>query len=316
MADEETTQETPAEAEEQLEQPSAFSKLLEKEIKPKTDRAQKQVDGAVRTLAEYVLKDENLVSPDVVYTIEAIKTKIDEVLTQQVNEILHNEEFQKVESAWRGLHHLVNNSETDEMLKIRVMNISKAELSKTLKKFKGARWDTSPLFKKVYGEEFDQMGGEPYGCLVGDYYFDHSAPDVELLGEISKIAASAHAPFISGASHEVMQMESWAELSDPADLSKRFGDADYAAWRSLRDSEDSRYLGLAMPRFLARLPYEQRAWIPVNTPGPTPPMPWLPISTGLLSSTVGVRGFVVLKPAVRWKVCRCTPFPRMTPAWI
>ncbi len=255
MAEEETTQETQAEAEEQLDQPSAFSDLLKKEIKPKTDRVQDQVDGAVRTLAEYVLKDENLVSPDVVYTIEAIKTKIDQVLTQQVIEILHNDEFQKVESAWRGLHHLVNNSETDEMLKIRVMNISKAELSKTLKKFKGARWDTSPLFKKVYGEEFDQMGGEPYGCLVGDYYFDHSAPDVELLGEICKIAASAHAPFISGASHEVMQMDSWAELSDPADLSKRFGDADYAAWRSLRDSEDSRYLGLAMPRFLARLPY-------------------------------------------------------------
>jgi type VI secretion system protein ImpC len=255
MAEEETTQESQVAAEEQLDEPSAFSALLQKEIKPKTDRVQEQVEGAVRTLAEYVLQDESIVSPDVVYTIEAIKGQIDKLLTQQVNQILHNEAFQRVESAWRGLHHLVNNSETDEMLKIRVMNISKAELSKTLKKFKGARWDTSPLFKKIYGEEFDQMGGEPYGCLVGDYYFDHGAPDVELLGEIAKISAAAHAPFIGGASHSVMQMESWGELSDPADLSKRFGDADYAAWRSLRESEDSRYLGLAMPRFLARLPY-------------------------------------------------------------
>jgi len=242
MAEEETMQETPAEAEEQLDEPSAFSALLQKEIKPKTDRVQEQVEGAVRTLAEYVLKDESIVSPDVVYTIEAIKTQIDKVLTQQVNQILHHEEFQKVESAWRGLHHLVNNSETDEMLKIRVMNISKAELGKTLKKFKGARWDTSPIFKKVYGEEFDQMGGEPYGCLVGDYYFDNSPTDVEILEEIAKTSAAAHAPFIAGTSPSVMQMESWTELSDPAVLEKKFRGPDHAAWRSLRKSENSRYM--------------------------------------------------------------------------
>ena len=99
------------------------------------------------------------------------------------------------------------------------------------------------------------MGGEPYGCLVGDYFFDHSAPDVEFLGEMAKNAAAAHAPFITGASPSVMAMDSWAELSGPADLAKKFRDADYAAWRSLRESDDARYLGLAMPRFLARLPY-------------------------------------------------------------
>ena len=124
---------------------------------------------------------------------------IDAKLTEQVNQILHHEDFQKLESAWRGLHYLVNNTETDEKLKIRVMNISKKELHKTLKKFKGTAWDQSPLFKKVYEEEYGQFGGEPFGAIVGDYHFDQSPPDVELLGEMAKIAAAAHAPFITGA---------------------------------------------------------------------------------------------------------------------
>ncbi|UCF92433.1 MAG: type VI secretion system contractile sheath large subunit, partial [Desulfobacterales bacterium] len=255
MAEEETMKQTQAEAEAQPPEPSDFAALLQKEFKPRTDRVQEQVENAVRTLAEYVLRDVSFVSPDAVRTIEAIKAAIDRKLTEQINQILHHPEFQQLESAWRGLHHLVNNTETDDMLKIRVMNISKKDLAKTLKKYKGTRWDQSPVFKKIYGEEYDRMGGEPYGCLVGDYYFDHSPPDVELLGEMAKIAAATHAPFITGASPSVMQMDSWAELADPADLAKRFRDADYAAWRSLRDSEDSRYLGLAMPRFLARLPY-------------------------------------------------------------
>ena len=116
-------------------------------------------------------------------------------------------------------------------------------------------WDQSPLFKRIYEEEYGQFGGEPFGCLVGDYYFDHSAPDVELLQGLEKISAAAHAPFISGASPEVMQMESWQELANPRDLSKIFQNTEYAPWRSLRESDDSRYVGLALPRFLSRLPY-------------------------------------------------------------
>jgi type VI secretion system protein ImpC len=255
MAEEQTTDQKQAAGEAQSAEPSDFAALLQEEFKPRTTRVQEQVESAVRTLSEYVLKDVNLVSPDAVRTIEAIKAAIDRKLTEQINQILHHEEFQKLESAWRGLHHLVNNTETDDMLKIKVLNISKQELGKTLAKYKGARWDTSPIFKKIYGAEYDRLGGEPYGCLVGDYYFDHSAPDVEFLGEMAKNAAAAHAPFITGASPSVMQMDSWAELSGPADLAKKFRDADYAAWRSLRESEDSRYIGLAMPRFLARLPY-------------------------------------------------------------
>ncbi|HWG80614.1 MAG TPA: type VI secretion system contractile sheath large subunit, partial [Stellaceae bacterium] len=148
-----------------------------------------------------------------------------------------------------------NNTETDEMLKIRVLNISKKELGKTLRKFKGTAWDQSPIFKKMYEEEYGQFGGEPYGCLVGDYYFDQSPPDVELLNGIAQVSAAAHCPFIAAAAPSLMQMESWQELSNPRDLAKIFSTPEYAAWRSLRDSDDSRYIGLAMPRFLARLPY-------------------------------------------------------------
>jgi type VI secretion system protein ImpC len=141
------------------------------------------------------------------------------------------------------------------MLKIRVFNISKDDLAKTLKKYKGTAWDQSPIFKKIYEEEYGQFGGEPYGCLVGDYYFDNSPPDVAMLQELSGIASAAHAPFITGVAPTVMQFDSWRELSNPRDLTKIFETPEYAPWRSLRESEDSRYLGLCMPRFLSRLPY-------------------------------------------------------------
>jgi len=232
-----------------------FSSLLQKEFKPKTDRARAEVERAVSTLAELALRETAVVSDDVFGTIKAIIAEIDKKLSDQVNLILHNERFQQVESAWRGLHYLVSNTETDEMLKIRVMNISKKDLGKTLKKFKGAAWDQSPLFKKLYEQEYGQLGGEPYGTLIGDYYFDHTPGDVELLGQMAQVASAAHAPFIAGAGPTLMGMDSWQELANPRDLGKIFGAPDYAAWRSLRESDDSKYIGLAMPRFLARLPY-------------------------------------------------------------
>jgi len=234
---------------------SEFSSLLQREFKPKSDQAREAVENAVRTLAEQALRDTSLVSKDVLKSIESMIAALDQKLSEQLNLILHHPDFQQLEGAWRGLHYLVNNTETDEMLKIRVMNISKKELHKTLKKYKGTPWDQSPIFKKVYEEEYGTFGGEPFGCLVGDYHFDHGPVDVELLGEMAKVAASAHAPFIAGAAPALMQMESWQELANPRDLTKIFQTPEYAAWRSLRESEDSRYVGLAMPRFLARLPY-------------------------------------------------------------
>src|SRR4029453_19049329 len=232
-----------------------FDSLLKKEFKPKTDEAKEAVERAVRTLAEQALSQTKLIGADVVKSIEAIIAQLDRKLTEQINLILHHPDFQKIEGAWRGLHHLVSNTNTDEMLKIRFMNISKLDLGKTLKRYKGTAWDQSPLFKKVYEAEYGQFGGEPFGCLVGDYYFDQTPADTELLGEMSKVAAAAHTPFIAGASPTVMQMESWQELANPRDLTKIFQTPEYAGWGSLRESEDARYLGLAMPRYLSRLPY-------------------------------------------------------------
>ena len=234
---------------------SDLASLLQKEFKPKSADARNAVEEAVQTLAQQALAQTQLIGSDVVASIEAMIAAIDRKLSEQINRIMHHEDFQKLEGAWRGLQYLVNNTETDEMLKIRVFNVSKQELGKTLKRYKGTNWDQSPIFKKIYAEEYSQFGGEPYGCLVGDYYFDQSAPDVELLGEMAKVAAAAHAPFVTGASPTLMQMDSWQELANPRDLTKILTTPEYAAWRSLRDSEDSKYLGLAMPRFLSRLPY-------------------------------------------------------------
>lgn len=235
-----------------------FASLLQKEFKPKSEEARDAVVKAVETLAKQALSQTQLIGSDVVKSIEAMIAQLDKKLSEQVNLIMHNPSFQKLEGAWRGLHYLVNNTETDEMLKIRVMNISKAELHKNLKRFKGTAWDQSPVFKRIYEEEYGQFGGEPFGCLVGDYYFDQTPPDVELLGEMAKISASAHAPFIAAASPALMQMDSWQELANPRDLTKIFGTPEYAAWRSLRESDDARYIGLTAPRFLARVPYGAR----------------------------------------------------------
>jgi type VI secretion system protein ImpC len=232
-----------------------FAALLKQNFKPRSERAASEVENAVQTLVTQALADSSLVKGDVIDTIEEMIARLDEKLSDQMNEILHAPEFQKLESAWRGLHYLVYNSETDATLKIRVMNVGKAELYRNLKLFPGARWDQSPLFKKVYEQEFGQLGGEPYGCLVADYHFNHSPVDVQLLRDLSKVAASAHAPLLTGADPTLMGMDSWTELGNPRDLSKLFDTPDYAAWKGLRDSVDTRYLALCMPRVLSRIPY-------------------------------------------------------------
>ena len=250
-------QATNSESEVKVQQPDIFADLLLKEFKPKTEKAKEAVESAVRTLVEKALEESQtgIVSTDAIKTIQSMIAKIDKRLSEQINLILHHADFQKLEGSWRGLHHLVNNTETDEMLKIKVLNVTKKETHKILKKFQGTAWDQSPIFKKIYEHEYGQFGGEPYGCLIGDYEFDHTPPDVEFLKEMSKVSAAAHVPFIAAASPLVMNMDSWQELADPRDLTKIFGTPEYAAWRSLREIDDSRYLGLTLPRFLSRLPY-------------------------------------------------------------
>lgn len=233
----------------------SFAALLQKEFKPKSDHAKSEVEKAVSTLAGYALQNVSSISEDTVHSIEAIVAEIDKKLNEQINAILHHEDFQTLEGTWRGLHYLVNNTESDEFLKIKVFNISKKELGKNLKKFAGTAWDQSPIFKKFYEEEYGQFGGEPFGSIVGDYYFDNSPSDVALLSSMSKICAASHSPFLTAAAPSLLQMDSWNELTNPRDLTKVFSTPEYASFRSLRDTEDAKYISLTMPRVLSRLPY-------------------------------------------------------------
>jgi type VI secretion system protein ImpC len=256
MADNQTVKEAKvAEATTETAPEGAFATLLQREFRPQSDQAAQRIEGAVQILAEQALADTALISDDAIKSIQAMIAAIDKKLTEQVNQILHHADFKKIEGAWRGLHHLVNNTETDEMLKIRVLNISKSDLGKTLARFEGTAWDQSPIFKQVYTHEYSQFGGEPFGCLVGDYEFSNSPSDVALLRNIAQISAAAHAPFVSAAGPSLFGMDSWQELMNPRDLTKITLTPEHAAWNSLRGSEDSRYVALAMPRVLARLPY-------------------------------------------------------------
>ncbi|UFS70717.1 type VI secretion system contractile sheath large subunit [Geomonas sp. RF6] len=202
------------------------------------------------------------VSKDTELMINARIAQIDALISQQLNEIMHHDEFQRLEASWRGLRYLVDQSETGEMLKIRVMNIAKKDLLKDMEK--ASEFDQSTLFKKIYEDEFGTFGGSSYGALIGDYEFGAGPQDVALLEKVSEVAAAAHAPFVSAASPSMFNWDSFSELSGPRDLSKIFQSVDYAKWKSFRDSEDSRYVALALPHILMRLPYG-RANVPVES---------------------------------------------------
>lgn len=232
-----------------------FADLLKQSFKPRSERAATEVENAVSTLVEQALTDTSVIQEDVLDTIESMIAKLDEKLSDQVNEVIHNPAFQQLESAWRGLHYLVYNSETDSSLKIKVLNASKSELYQMFKRYPGAKWDQSPLFKRIYEQEFGQLGGQPYGCLIGDYYFSQLPTDVSILREMGRVSSAAHAPFIGGVDPTMLGMDSWRELANPRDIGKIFDTPEYAAWRGLRDAADSKYVGLCMPRVLARQPY-------------------------------------------------------------
>ncbi len=207
----------------------------------------------IATLVEEVMSGTVRIAKDLETTISARIADIDQLLTVQLNEILHAPEFQKLEASWRGLHYLVQQSETGTNLKIRVMNASKEDLRKDLER--ASEFDQSGLFKKVYEEEYGTFGGAPFGALIGDYEFSRHSPDIALLEKISNVAAAAHAPFIAAANPELFNLDSFTDLGVPRDLAKSFDTVDYAKWKSFRESEDSRYVGLCLPHVLSRLPY-------------------------------------------------------------
>ncbi|USI74899.1 type VI secretion system contractile sheath large subunit [Sphingomonas morindae] len=229
-----------------------FTLLLQKQFKPGSEAKRARIEQAVQTLAHQALADAAVIGEDVFLTVDALKAAIDRKLTEQINRIIHHPEFQALESAWRGLWYLVGNTSTGKDLKIRVLNISKEETRRQLRQYRDAAWDQSPLFKRIYEAEFGQLGGQPYGAIVCDYYFDHSGPDIEVMKGLAKIGAAAHCPVLAAAGPRLIGMDSWRELSNPRDIAKQFDATDYMAWRSFRASNDSRYLALTLPRFLGR----------------------------------------------------------------
>ena len=219
-------------------------------------REESQRDFAKNVVGEFVsqiMAGEMTVSKNTEAMINARISAIDKLISDQLNEVMHHEDFQKIEASWRGLHYLIDQTETGEKLKIRVMNVSKKDLLKDMEK--ASEFDQSALFKKIYEEEFGMFGGASYGALMGDYEFSNHPQDLSLLEKISQVAAAAHAPFISAASPQLFNFDSFTELGEPRDMAKIFQSVEYAKWKSFRESEDSRYVALAMPHILMRLPY-------------------------------------------------------------
>ena len=213
------------------------------------DRTQELLRAlTTEALAGTVKFDKNLTE-----TINKAITAIDEKLSTQLAAIMHHEEFLKLEGSWRGLQHLVKNSETGTDLKIRMLNVSKKVLAKDLQK--ASEFDQSMLYKHIYENEFGTAGGEPYGLLIGDYEFTHKGEDVELLRNVSQVAAAAFAPFISASGAGMFGFDDFRDLSKPRDLAKIFDTVEYAKWKGFRETDDSRFVTLVMPRVLARAPY-------------------------------------------------------------
>jgi type VI secretion system protein ImpC len=244
---------TPAAATEQVAEKGLLDQIVE-EGRVGTDAATRERGKSlVKEFINQVLEGQVTISKDTEAMINARVAQIDHLVSIQLNEILHYPQFQKLEGSWRGLKYLINQSETSPMLKIRVMNVSKKELLRDLQR--APEFDQSALFKKIYEEEFGVFGGEPFAAMIGDYEFSKHPEDLELLEKISNVAGAAHAPFLTAAGSQLMNMESFTQLDQPRDIAKIFDTTEYAKWKSFRQSDDSRYVGLCVPHVLMRLPY-------------------------------------------------------------
>jgi type VI secretion system protein ImpC len=227
--------------------------LLDQAISATKQTEPSRVESLLRTLTQEAMNGTVTYRRNLTLTINEAVKALDAKLSKQLAAIMHHPEFLKLEGSWRGLHHLVMSTETSANLKIRVLNVRKRELMKDLSK--AVEFDQSELFKKLYENEFGTPGGEPYGMLIGDYEFTNHPEDVQMLTSISSISAAAFAPFVSAASPQLFGFQDYRDLAKPRDLEKIFDTVEYTQWRSFRDSEDSRFVTLTMPRVLARLPY-------------------------------------------------------------
>jgi type VI secretion system protein ImpC len=242
-----------AQAEEVQEEKGLLDKIIEEGRMAREESQKAWAKDVISEFVSQIMEGAITVSKDTEAMINARISQIDQLISKQLNEVMHHPEFQKLEASWRGLHYLVQQTETGEKLKLRVMNVTKAELLKDMEK--ASEFDQSALFKKVYEEEFGMFGGEAFGALIGDYEFSNHPQDISLLEKISQVAAAAHAPFISSASPKLFNLDSFTEIGVPRDMAKIFQSAEYAKWRSFRESEDSRYVALTLPHILMRLPY-------------------------------------------------------------
>jgi len=237
----------------QAETTTAGSSLLDQAISATKQTERSRAEELLSTLVQESLKGTVTWSKNLTVTFREAIEKIDALVSKQLAAVMHAAEFKKLEGSWRGLHHLVMNSETGSGLKIRMLNVGKRELFKDLSK--AVEFDQSETWKKLYENEFGTPGGEPYGALIGDYEFSNHPDDIELLSNMSNVAAGAFCPFITSPGCQFFGFDSWEELSKPRDLEKIFEAQEYAKWRAFRDSDDSRFLTMTMPRALARLPY-------------------------------------------------------------
>lgn len=236
----------------QTEAPGLLDQILD-QTKSLDDQERLRNKTYIEQFIRKAVKPDQIVSKDAEANIKFWIAELDKKLSAQLNQIMHHADFQKLEGTWRGLSYLVQNTETSNTLKIRVLNVNKRDLLKDLEQ--AVEFDQSQLFKKCYEEEYGQLGGEPYGMLMGDFEFSRHPDDVNLLKLISNVAAAGHAPFVAGADPKLFNLDAFTELSNPRDLAKIFQGVEYASWNSLRESEDSRYVALTLPRVLGRLPY-------------------------------------------------------------
>ena len=226
-----------------------------------SESEQNSAKEQITALVNEVLAGSVTVSNDLVTSLDVRIAQLDKLLSDQLNAIMHHPEFQKLEASWRGLKYLVMQSETSPMLKIRVLNASKKDLIKDFRS--SSEFDQTALFKKIYEEEYGTFGGAPYAGLIGDYEFSRHPEDFYLLDELSHVAASAHAPLITSAAPGLFGLESFEDIGKPRDLSKIFDTVEYAKWKSFRESEDSRYVGIVLPHVLGRLPWG-RDTVPID----------------------------------------------------
>ena len=253
MSDAQKAAAVPQATEQTTEPVSLLDQIVEQGRMARDPASKERGKNLVKDFVAQVLDGSMTVSKDAEAMITARIAQIDHLISIQLNEILHNQAFQKLEGSWRGLKYLMDQSETSSMLKIKVLNVTKRELLRDLQR--APEFDQSALFKKVYEEEYGVFGGAPFAALVGDYEFTKHPEDIELLEKISNVAAAAHAPFLTASSPEMFNMDSFTSIDAPRDLGKIFDTTEYAKWKSFRQSEDSRYVGLCLPHILMRLPY-------------------------------------------------------------